>query len=104
MDTYFITGTSRGLGLALAVELLKVRSNRVHGIGRTCTLIHASYRHMHLDLAALKAVREFRFHLPRGTRRAVLINNAGMIAPVAPVGRIDIPTLTAGFAARNGTG
>ena len=98
MDTFFITGTSRGLGQALAVELLKDQSNRVQGIGRTCTLTHARYRHMHLDLADVEAVQQFRFHLPRGTRRAVLINNAGVIAPVAPVGRIDNPTLTTGFA------
>ncbi len=98
MDTYFITGTSRGLGRALAVELLKDRASRVHGIGRTCTLTHARYRHMHLDLAATEAVREFQFRLPRGTRRAVLINNAGVIDPVAPVGRMDNQALAAGFA------
>jgi len=98
VDTYFITGTSRGLGQALAVELLKDQANQVYGIGRTCTLSHARYRHRPLDLAATEAVWEFKFRLPRGTRRAVLINNAGVIAPVAPVGRIDNRALTAGFA------
>ena len=35
VDTYFITGTSRGLGQALAVELLKGQANQVCGIGRS---------------------------------------------------------------------
>ena len=98
MDTYYITGASRGLGRAMAAELLKDQANRVYGIGRTCTLTHARHRHLHLDLTAVKAVREFHFRLPGGTRRAVLINNAGVIAPVAPVGKIKNQTLTAGFA------
>jgi benzil reductase ((S)-benzoin forming) len=98
VNTYFITGTSRGLGRALAVELLKDQTSRVFGIGRSCTLTHARYRHVGLDLSRIQAVQDFHFQLPRGTRLAVLINNAGMIAPVSPVGRIDNPTLVAAFA------
>lgn len=98
MNAYFITGTSRGLGKALAVELLKNQTNQVFGIGRTCTLTHAGYRHVNLDLSTTEAVQDFQFRLPGGTRRAVLINNAGVIAPVSPVGRIDNPTLMEGFA------
>jgi benzil reductase ((S)-benzoin forming) len=94
---YFITGTSRGLGKALAAELLYDDGNRVFGIGRSCTLAHNRYQHYHLDLSAIENVREFQFRLPRGTSRAVLVNNAGVIAPVAPVGRIDNQTLVAGF-------
>lgn len=98
MDTYFITGTSRGLGKALAVALLQEPTHQVFGMARSCTLQHSRYRHIDLDLSQVGAVQEFRFRLPRGTRRAVLINNAGMIAPVSPVGRIDNPTLAAAFA------
>jgi len=98
LDTFYITGTSRGLGRALAVELLKDQVNRIYGIGRTCTLTHVNYRHKHLDLTVTEAVRKFRFRLPGGTQRAVLINNAGVIAPVAPVGRINNQDLAAGFA------
>ena len=97
LNTYYITGTSRGLGQALAGELLSDNDNRVFGIGRSCTLAHTRYHHYDLDLSVAEAVREFRFGLPRGTRRAVLINNAGMIEPVAPVGRMDNQTLAAGF-------
>jgi benzil reductase ((S)-benzoin forming) len=97
LNVYFITGTSRGLGKALAAELLYDDGNRVFGIGRSCTLAHNRYQHYHLDLSAIESVREFQFRLPRGTSRAVLVNNAGVIAPVAPVGRIDNQTLVAGF-------
>jgi benzil reductase ((S)-benzoin forming) len=97
LDTYYITGTSRGLGRALAAELLKDDDNRVFGIGRSCTLAHDRYRHYDLDLSAAESVGDFQFRLPRGTRKAVLVNNAGVIAPVAPVGRLDNQTLAAGF-------
>jgi benzil reductase ((S)-benzoin forming) len=98
MNVYFITGTSRGLGRALAAELLSGDGNRVFGIGRTCTLTHDRYHHYYLDLSVTEEVSGFRFRLPVRTRRAVLINNAGVIAPVAPVGRLDNQDLGAGFA------
>ena len=97
LDVYFITGTSRGLGKALAAELLSGNGNRVFGIGRSCTLTHDRYHHYYMDLSVTEDVQEFRFRLPKGTRRAVLLNNAGVIEPVAPVGRIDNQTLAAGF-------
>jgi benzil reductase ((S)-benzoin forming) len=98
MDVYFITGTSRGLGRALAAELLNGDHNRVFGIGRTCTLTHDRYHHYYLDLSVTEEVSGFRFRLPVRTRRAVLINNAGVIVPVAPVGRLDNQQLRTGFA------
>ena len=82
---YYITGTSRGLGRAMTVDLLKDRGNRVFGIGRTCTITNARYRHLFLDLIATESVRQFKFQLPRRTESAVLINNAGVVAPAAPV-------------------
>ena len=97
MNTYYITGTSRGLGKALVLELLNHQRNHVFGIGRSSTISHDHYRHLILDLTNTEAVRDFRFILPRGSTRAVLINNAGVIAPVAPVGKIDNQTLVAGF-------
>ena len=96
-NVYYITGTSRGLGKALAVTLLNDNDNRVFGIGRSCTLSHTRYQHYDLDLSVAEEVRKFKFRLPEDTRRAVLINNAGVIEPVAPVGRIDNQTLMAGF-------
>jgi benzil reductase ((S)-benzoin forming) len=97
LNVYYITGTSRGLGKALAEELLRGNGNRVFGIGRNCTLDHDRYHHVHLDLSIPENVREFKFQLPKGTRCAVLINNAGVVDPVAPVGRIDNQSLAASF-------
>ena len=82
----------------MTVDLLKDRGNRVFGIGRTCTITNARYRHLFLDLIATESVREFKFQLRRRTESAVLINNAGVVAPAAPVGSLDNPTLVAGFA------
>lgn len=96
MDVYFITGTSRGLGKALATELLNGDGNRVFGIGRSCSISHNRYHHYDLDLSVTEEVRGFRFQLPRGTRRAALVNNAGVITPVAPVGRLDNQALETG--------
>lgn len=98
MNAYFITGTSRGLGNSLAVQLLKNPTNQVVGIGRTGTIHHDRYRHVTMDLRDIETVRCFQFGLPQGIKRAVLINNAGVIAPIAPVGRIDNQALAAGFA------
>jgi benzil reductase ((S)-benzoin forming) len=97
LNVYFITGTSRGLGKALAAELLNGKGNRVFGIGRNCTISHDRYHHYDLDLSATEEVCRFRFQLPKGTRRVVLVNNAGVIAPVAPVGRLDNQALGTGF-------
>jgi NADP-dependent 3-hydroxy acid dehydrogenase YdfG len=52
LNVYFITGTSRGLGKALAAELLNGKGNRVFGIGRNCTISHDRYHHYDLDLSA----------------------------------------------------
>jgi benzil reductase ((S)-benzoin forming) len=97
LNVYYITGTSRGLGKALAEELLNANDNRVFGIGRNCSLDHDRYHHIHLDLSISEKVREFSFQLPKGTRCAVLINNAGVVDPVAPVGRIDNQSMAASF-------
>ncbi len=97
MNAFFITGTSRGLGNSLAVHLLKNPTNQVVGIARTCTIHHDRYRHITMDLSDTEAVVRFQFGLPGGIKRAVLINNAGVIAPIAPVGRIDNQALAAGF-------
>ena len=85
------------MGKAIAEELLKKQVNHVVGIGRSCTITHERYHHNFLDLSQTEDVSKFEFKLFRGTRHAVLINNAGVIGPVAPVGRMDIQGLVAGF-------
>ncbi len=97
MDAYYITGTSRGLGKALAEKLLMQAGNRVFGVSRTETITHERYQHYKLDLGNEKAVLKFKFQPPPRARRLVLVNNAGVIGPVAPVGRLDNQALTKAY-------
>jgi len=53
-----VTGTSSGIGLAVAVELLK-RGWDVAGVARRAAPIHhACYRHLRLDLADTARMEE----------------------------------------------
>ncbi len=93
MQTFFITGTSRGLGRALAMHLLDDPAAHVIGLARTCSITHERYQHESIDLTNLYAVQNSQFQLDEQTNRATLINNAGSIHPIAPVGRLDGPAL-----------
>ena len=64
MDAYYITGTSRGLGKALAEKILMQSGNRVFGVSRTKTITHERYQHYKLDLGNEKAVLKFKFQPP----------------------------------------
>lgn len=90
MNIYYITGTSKGLGKALAEALLHDATHpcKVIGISRQNTIEHADYKHVSLDLADLDQVRNFRFDLPAEATSVVLINNAGIIGEVKKVGKL----------------
>lgn len=89
MKVYYITGTSRGLGLALAEALLSNEDNLVIGIGRQSELNHANYRHKRLDLSDIVEVSKFRFAEHVKAESATLINNAGTLGEINHVGRLD---------------
>jgi benzil reductase ((S)-benzoin forming) len=80
----YITGSSSGLGKALA-ELLLDHDYVVIGIARTASIEHANYQHVFLDLANLDEVAAFKFEVE--AEEVLLINNAGMIGEIAPVGQ-----------------
>lgn len=87
MHIYYITGTSRGLGEALARGLLNNPDNRVHGIGRTNAIEHAHFRFTEMDLSDAAAVSNFRFGEHPGAASITLINNAGLIGHIRPAGQ-----------------
>jgi benzil reductase ((S)-benzoin forming) len=98
MNYYYITGTSRGLGKALAEHYLHLApNNRVIGISRTASLTHENYTHFLVDLADVNKTKVFHFPPHHDAKRIVLINNAGMIGTIKPAGRVHADALIHNF-------
>jgi 3-oxoacyl-[acyl-carrier protein] reductase len=77
--TFLITGTSRGLGKAMAEYFLS-HGERVVGCARSeQTFSHPFYQHYILDISSSDAITDFFFELRKGVKHLdVLINNAGI--------------------------
>jgi benzil reductase ((S)-benzoin forming) len=82
MNLIYITGTSKGIGNALANELLKDLNNKVVGISRNQTIQHSNYIHFNIDLGNIEQLKTFKFKIPPGIKKVVLINNAGTLGEV----------------------
>src|SRR5512144_2606681 len=104
MQATIVTGVSRGLGEALAAELIG-RGHTVVGIGRrsSARLAGERYRFVECDLAdaariatAVKpALTELRAARPEAV---TLVNNAAVAWPVGRVGRLDDAKIEASLA------
>ncbi len=99
-----VTGTSSGIGLAVAEELLR-RGWDVAGVARRpAPLHHARYRHLRLDLAdtaRLEAEFEGAFGdalALDGRTRVGLVNGAAMLEPVGPTSSAPAAGLARAFA------
>ena len=85
MNLIYITGSSSGLGKALAELLLEDKNNHVVGIARRETIQHERYTHYALDLK--EVINENIFQkLSYTCKKVVLINNAGAVGPITRVG------------------
>lgn len=93
MNYYYITGTSRGIGKAFAEHLLENPSNRVIGISRNRSIEHPNYKHSYLDLTDVKAITEFKFDLHANAKKVYLINNAGVLGFIKPIGKLNAATI-----------
>jgi benzil reductase ((S)-benzoin forming) len=86
MHYYFITGTSTGLGKAIAEALLKRDDVQVYGISRTCTIVDTRYTHITADLIDVTQVHhvmdQFSTIQFATTDSIYLINNAGVVDPI----------------------
>lgn len=97
MNYYYITGTSRGIGKAFAEYLLEDPSNHVIGMSREKTIDHPNYRHFFLDLTDLKAVADFKFELHSNPKKIYLINNAGAIGAIRPIGKLTADAIISSY-------
>jgi benzil reductase ((S)-benzoin forming) len=94
MNLYVVTGATRGLGEALARQIAANAGNRLVTLGRAAS----SGTNIEVDLADAAALDRACDELERriagaSFERAVLVNNAGVIAPVGPLEKLDGPAL-----------
>ncbi len=96
MKHYIITGTSSGIGKALAEKVLENKEDVVSGISRTATLAHERYTHYKLDLNRPEDLAAF--DLPRvEADEVILINNAGYLGDIKRIGAANHEALARVF-------
>jgi benzil reductase ((S)-benzoin forming) len=93
MNYYYITGTSRGIGKAFAEQLLQDDSNKVIGISRQSSIEHKNYRHFYLDLTDTSLIGDLKFELHHDAKKIYLINNAGSLGFIKPIGKLSTDTI-----------
>lgn len=93
MDSLFIiTGSSKGIGLALVEQLLEHPSNHIIGIARSeSPLAHERYQHFQSDLSDIQSlIKQVDDFFPSNSfERIVLVNNAGWIGEIEHVGHLQ---------------
>ena len=99
MNLYIVTGATRGLGEALARRIAAQAGNRLVTMGRA----KPDATNIEVDLADAAAVERACDELERriaggAFERAVLFNNAGVVAPVAPLEKADAAELARNLA------
>jgi NAD(P)-dependent dehydrogenase (short-subunit alcohol dehydrogenase family) len=90
MNLYLVTGTTQGLGKALAERIAASPDNELIALARAPDAPIPGGARLSVDLADTKALEDVfdRIELRiRGKRyaKAVLINNAGVVSPVGPI-------------------
>lgn len=98
MNLYIISGTTKGLGAALLSQLAADAGNLVIGLSRGAEVL-AAPANVHVDLNDINSIspafgRAAGLFAGKAFEAAVLINNAGLVSPVARFDHLD-PSLTA---------
>jgi benzil reductase ((S)-benzoin forming) len=98
MDLYVVTGTSRGLGEALARLIARESENELIAVSREPAGAIAGGVRFNADLSDARAVERVCGQIASHVRarrfgKAVLVNNAGIVQPVAPLERTDAAEL-----------
>lgn len=98
---FLITGTTRGIGKALTQAAENQPDSRVVSLSRAAAFVSAKHQKIQIDLNntgriadALAGIRLDRSDTA-ALEKVVLINNAGVLAPIAPIGDCD-PSQLAG--------
>ncbi|HPF93265.1 MAG TPA: SDR family NAD(P)-dependent oxidoreductase [Tenuifilaceae bacterium] len=94
METvFYITGSSRGIGKALAELALNIEDAIVFGISRKKTISHKRYTHITTDLSNIENLTKFEPPLLANAKKVILVNNAGMLGEVAQYGKLASNTI-----------
>ena len=98
MNLYIVTGTTRGLGKALAEAIAREPVNELIALGRAPDAPIPGGARIEVDLAdgpALERACDRIAERIRGKRyeKAVLVNNAGIVEPVGPLDEVDADLL-----------
>jgi benzil reductase ((S)-benzoin forming) len=98
MNLYVVTGTTRGLGKALAEAIARSPENELVSMGRAPDRALASGVHLEADLADRRSLERACDRIDARVRgrsyaKAVLVNNAGVVAPVGPLEAIPADAL-----------
>ena len=88
MKQFFITGTSSGIGKALALLALN-QGHKVTGLSRRHVIQHQNYVHLALDLADINQYLKLNFDRNKSAEQLILINNAGWLGEVKPVSQLS---------------
>ena len=94
MNLYIVTGTTKGLGKALAERIALAPDNELIALSRAPDAPIPGGARLRVDLADRAALEEVCDRIGERIRgkhfaKAVLINNAGVVEPVAPLVRVD---------------
>jgi len=98
MNLYIVTGTSRGLGAALARLIARDAENELVAVSREPEGDIPGGVRFTADLSDMRAVEALCERIASRVRarrygKAVLVNNAGIVQPVAPLERADAAEL-----------
>ena len=96
MKQAIITGTSRGLGKAIALQLLEQGWDMI-GISRNQSIEHAKYIHVCADLADSNCVNALSLGLNPKAEEYLLIHNAGAMGEIGYVGEVSDAMIQQGF-------
>lgn len=96
MKLAIVTGTSRGLGKEIVLQLLE-QGWKVIGISRNQSIEHENYIHVSTDLSDWNFVNDLSLGLNPDAEEYMLIHNAGTLGEIGYVGEVSDAMIQQGF-------